>query len=879
MITPDESAATQSENSGLLPKNWAELAPLVDAILDAPTARRAAMLAELTAGDPERRAALERLVADCGLDENFLNRPAAERFAHLVGEPTDTPLTGTVGGRYRIEREIGRGGMARVYLAHDIKHAREVAVKVIRAELAASLGRERFLREIAIAARLRHPNIVPLYDSGDADGVLYFVMPYEEGQSLRQRLSDGSLSIAESMSVLRDVARALAYAHEHGVVHRDVKPDNVMLSGGATVVTDFGIAKAVSAAHAGASASTLTQLGAGIGTPAYMSPEQAVGDPSTDHRADIYSFGCLAYELYTGKPPFHGMPAHQIIAAHVGTIPVPLHELSATVPDSVVRLVARCLEKNPDARPQTARELVAQLEGAQSGTHEATARAPQRSRRLVGALAVAGAVVLGGGSLLFARDRSARLAGNPTVAVMPLTSGADSVQSELADGLSDEIGIALFKESGVRVISRLGVSKYRGQRDLNLAKIGRELGARFLVTGSLHEVGDRLKVLATLVDATDGSMVWSDLYDHGRNDLSLVRDEIARSVGDALRKKFGTSGKTAPVARRSTHVPSPEAYRLYVLAQRALTRRGQSIRSSIEMFRRATEIDTLYADAFSGLSFALALSRYFQVVSVPAVAEEATRMAHRALALDPTLAQPHLALGNLFQNTNDWEPASNEFRTALRLRSPDDVEPLIQFGRHLVHRGFVAEGLKQLLLARVADPASAVVSSWVSYAYYLDGQLDSALAENQRAFQNDSMNLTTLNFGALVRLKAGRTADARDFANRRGATALNPTGLYVLEKMGDTAAARRSLHEFEAQQPRPVLLETIRAYMMIARGDTSEALASLERASAAKEMWPTGLAFRDPILDPIRASARFQTLLRSVGLDPTVPAAVSPKPR
>ncbi len=858
----------------LLPDDWQELAPFVDKVLDAPRELRATLLDQVSGNDPKRRAALERLVDECEQDDPLMNRPAAERFAHLVvTDAPEVPLTGMLGGRYRIERELGRGGMARVYLAHDVKHARNVAVKVIRSELAASLGRDRFLREIAIAARLRHPNIVPLYDSGDADGVLYFVMPYEEGPSLRARLTSTGLPAAECMSVLRDVARALTYAHEQGVVHRDVKPDNVILSSGAAVVTDFGIAKAVSVAHDGASSSTLTQLGAGIGTPAYMSPEQAVGDPSTDHRADIYSFGCLAYELYTGKPPFHGMPAHQIIAAHVGTRPVSLRELSATAPDAVVRLIARCLEKNPDARPQTAQELVSALEEAHSGTHDAPVRAPQKSPRLVAALVLIGAIVLGGGGLLVARERSARLLANPTVAVMPLTSGADSVQRELADGLSDEIGVALFKESGLRVMSRLGVAKYRGQRDFDPTKAGREFGARFLVTGSLHEVGDRLKVLATLVDATDGSMVWSEQYDHARNDLGLVRDEIARSIGDVLRAKFGVSNSASGVMKKSVHVPNPEAYRLYVLAQRVLTHRGQSLASSIAMFRRATEIDTLYADAFSGLSFALALSRYFQPISVPAVADEATRMARRALALDPTLAQPHLALGSVFQNANDWERAGAEYRIALRLRSQDDVEPLIQFGRHLLHRGFVAEGLKQLLMARAADPASAVVSSWVSYGYYLDGQLDSALVESQRAFQNDSTNITTLTLGALIRVKTGRNAEARDFVNRRGGpTVLNPTSLYILEKTGDTATSRRFLRTWEALQQRPILLETIRAYTMLAMRDTAEALASLERATTAKEMWTTTSSFRDPLFDPIRSSARFQAILRSVGLDPSVPA-------
>src|SRR6185295_19765252 len=212
---------------------------------------------------------------------------------------------------------------------------------------AASLGRDRFLREIEIAARLRHPNIVPLYDSGDAEGTLYFVMPYEEGPSLRSRLATaGPLPLPEAVNVLRDVARALQYAHEHGVVHRDIKPDNVMLSGGAAVVADFGIAKAVTAAQATGPSGTLTQAGSGIGTPAYMAPEQAVGDPSSDHRADIYSFGCLAYELLTGKPPFHDMPAFQIIASHVGVAPKPVMETRPDVPPGLATLVARCLEKN-----------------------------------------------------------------------------------------------------------------------------------------------------------------------------------------------------------------------------------------------------------------------------------------------------------------------------------------------------------------------------------------------------------------------------------------------------------------------------------------------------------------------------------------------------
>jgi serine/threonine protein kinase len=428
----DPDSARDREAAALLPENWRELAVLVDIALDAAPEDRRAILTKLSDGDPARLAVLERLVVECEREMPLLDRPAVERFPTLFSDDADTPMPAVLGGRYRIEREIGRGGMARVYLAHDIKHARDVAVKVIRPDLAASLGRERFLREIAIAARLRHPNIVPLYDSGDADGLLYFVMPFESGASLRARLDHaGVVAVGERLSVLRDVARALAYAHEQGVVHRDVKPDNVMLSGGAAVVTDFGIAKAITVAQGAASPATLTQSGMGVGTPAYMAPEQALGDPSTDHRADIYSFGCLAYELFAGNPPFHGVASHQIISAHITTKPVPIAEASSNVPVAIAALITRCLAKNPADRPQNASELLLELEGTSTGPSP-IARRRRLPRAAVAALLPVGLLVIGGVVYFAFRTRPSDTA--PTVAVLPLQSAAgDSLQRQLAD--------------------------------------------------------------------------------------------------------------------------------------------------------------------------------------------------------------------------------------------------------------------------------------------------------------------------------------------------------------------------------------------------------------------------------------------------------------
>ena len=419
-----------NDRTPLLPDDWGDLSPLVDRLLDTPLSERSALLDALAGDDPDRRATLERLLAECERDLPLLEGPAIERFARLLEEGTGPPLPETLGGRYRIERELGRGGMARVYLAQDVRHGRPVAVKVIRHEIAASLGRDRFLREIGIAARLRHPNIMPLYDSGDADGLLYFVMPYEEGKSLRARLDTGErLGVAEAVSILRDVARALACAHEQGVVHRDIKPDNVLLSGGAAVVTDFGIAKALTVAAAASGTGPVTQAGTVIGTPAYMSPEQAMGDPATDHRTDIYAFGCLAYEVFAGAPPFVGATTYQILSAQISEPPKPLTDRRPDAPEAVARLIARCLEKDPDSRPAAAAQLLEAL-GTPAEVRVPAVASRRPSRRLVVALLGLGVILLAGGYAAWATR-----GGPVTIAVLPLEVIGDSAQPWAEDSV------------------------------------------------------------------------------------------------------------------------------------------------------------------------------------------------------------------------------------------------------------------------------------------------------------------------------------------------------------------------------------------------------------------------------------------------------------
>jgi Tol biopolymer transport system component len=368
--------------------DWSELASLVDALLDAPPERRAARIAELSAGNPDRQRELERLLAECEREPPLLSRPAADRFAALFDE-TLTSFPPTLAERYRFNRELGRGGMATVYLARDLKHARDVAIKLIHPAVVSAAGADRFLREIEIVARLHHPHIVPLYDSGQADGCLYYVMPYE-AESLRHRLArDGRLSLEDVLLILRDVCEALAHAHHQGIVHRDVKPDNVLLSGRHAMVTDFGVAKAATEATAGAN---LTAAGVTLGTPAYMAPEQITADPGVDHRADIYSFGVLAYELLAGRPPFEGETRQEVLSGHLTRAAAPLATHRPDLPEALATLVMKCLEKRAPDRWQSAAELVHRLETLATTRTGPRSAGPVR-RRWPGWLATAGAAV------------------------------------------------------------------------------------------------------------------------------------------------------------------------------------------------------------------------------------------------------------------------------------------------------------------------------------------------------------------------------------------------------------------------------------------------------------------------------------------------------
>ena len=490
------SSIDTSAAGTLSPADWQRWRPLIDLALDAAPEARANVLTELSGGDTARRAELERLVAECELAYPLLERPAGERFAELFGSEV-AAIPEVLADQYEIIRELGRGGMAIVYMARDRRHERDVAVKVVRPELAAALGRARFLREIAIVARLRHPNIVPLYDSGESDGVLYYVMPYEGGHSLRERLARGGpLPVEEVVRILRDLCEALAYAHGNGIVHRDVKPDNVLLSGRRAMIADFGVARALSEAAAEtaglhvASSVAFTSFPAGgtLGTPAYMAPEQVAGDPSVDHRVDIYALGILAYELLTGQLPSGRGESQEPRSSRVLDVAPSVQSHRPDVPDAIDTFIQKCLSNKAVDRWQSANEALMELDAIAAHWPPAS-RGHIWFRRSLTPLTIT-AFLIGGVFLVFGRapesspplslGRASQVTFEEGLEVQP-TLSPDSRYLAYAAGHSLRMHIFVRRTAGGRPVRLTGDSSANewfprwspdGKRILFLAKGG-----------------------------------------------------------------------------------------------------------------------------------------------------------------------------------------------------------------------------------------------------------------------------------------------------------------------------------------------------------------------------------------------------------------------
>ena len=775
-------------------------------------------------------------------------------------------LQATLGGSFTIERELGGGGMARVFLAEERALGRHVVVKVLAPEIAAALSEERFTREIRFAASLQQANIVPLLNAGMSDGISYYTMPFVEGQSLRHRLSSGgALAVPFVVNVLRDVARALAYAHERGVIHRDIKPENVLLSGEAAVVTDFGIAKAVSASRSAVRGETLTSAGVLIGTPSYMAPEQAVGDPNLDHRADIYAFGCLAFELLAGAPPFVNRTPQQLLVAHVQEAPRKISDVRPDTPPALAILVDRCLSKAPSERPADAREILATLDSIAAAAPGNGARIGRRSVMIGVVVASAAAAVIGAVAL---RGRNA----DPrTLAVMPFTNiGGDSSQEYFADGMAIDLTNALSKVPGLRVTSRSLAFTYKG-KTVDVRDVGKALGVGAVLEATVQRRNDRLRITCQLTQTSTGVALWSNTFERDARDVFGVQDAITKSIVDELRPTL--SG--ADTARRQPSVAGTvnfDAYNSYLRGVYLLDHRGPGVAQSVAFFKDAIAKDSAFARAYGMLSEALELLPYFNATPASAVERNAVDAARTALRLDSTVVDAHIGLALALDHAFRWQEAESEYVKAVKLDT-NYATAHLQYGRHLMHRGHITAATAEFRRAVREDPLSGTAFVWLAHMLSFAGLHDSALAMNRHARKVDQGLLLARTIGAKDAIWAGKPDVARALATGVEVSAVEISApwrgqaAYTLGRVGDTAAARATLHDLERLPADTWLLHTGLMYTALGLGDTARALTELETAARIKEIAPKWDTFSDRMFDVIRHSPRFAAIVRAFNLD------------
>ncbi len=647
-------------------------------------------------------------------------------LSHLGALTTDlrTQLQSALATTYTLERELGGGGMSRVFTATETALDRTIVLKVLPPELAQALSTDRFRQEIRLAARLQHLHIVPLLAAGDADGLLYYTMPFVEGESLRVRLArEGELPVREAVKLLAEVAEALAYAHEHGVVHRDIKPDNVLLSRGHALVADFGVAKAVSAASTDES-SGLTSLGVALGTPAYMAPEQGAADPHVDHRADLYAWGCLAYECLTGSQPFVGRSAAALLAAHATAAPEPILRRRPSLPPAVAAVVMRCLEKRPADRPQSAGELLAGLEGAvtpSGGTAPTVAMpappvpAERRVRAAVIAAAALVAVALMAGILVRRQSVTAESADTRRVAVLPFDNLGAPADEYFADGMTDAVRGKLAGLDGMQVIARASSNQYR-RSTKPLAEIGRELGVRYLLTGTVRwernpSGTSRVQVSPELVELPAGTTAWQQPFDAALTDVFQVQADVASQVAQALGVALGAGDRRRLEERPTENLA---AYDAFLRGDQLLVSEGkvdlESARRAAEAYSLAVARDSTFALAWARLARAAALV-YGNGEHSDSVARLAHSAADRALALAPNRAEPHYAIAFVEFNVERTTPyAGIEALERARTLAPTDTDVLSLLGITLGLVGRTDEALTCLAQAARLDPRSVLVA-------------------------------------------------------------------------------------------------------------------------------------------------------------------------
>jgi TolB-like protein/Flp pilus assembly protein TadD len=628
--------------------------------------------------------------------------------------------------------------MATVYSARDLRHNRRVAVKVLNPEVAASMGTARFLSEITTAAGLSHPNIVPLHDSGEYEGIVYYVMPHIEGETLREKMNrEGAIPVGDAVKIVARAAAALDFAHRRGIVHRDIKPENIMLCEGEPLILDFGIAKAITAA-AGAS---ITQAGVSLGTPAYLSPEQASGEANIDGRSDQYSLACTFYEMVAGSAPFTATTPQRVIAMRFTDKPRDLASVSPSANAEISSAVGKAMSLDPVDRFASVSEF---------------------GKALTDAAATQTAV----------KEND----GRQSIAVLPFSNmSADPENEFFADGIAEEIINALTKIQALDVVSRGSAFAFK-QRSEDVSEIGRKLGVRTILEGSVRKAGNRLRITAQLIDVNTRNYLWSERYDREMADVFAIQDEIATNIVNAL--KLVLSPKEEEAIKK-VPTQSVRAYEYYLRGRQLFhQRRGETLDAAEDMYRRAIALDPNYALAYAGLADCSVFRAQDQGGGEEAVAQ-ADASSKRALELDPNSAEAHASRGLTLSHQHRYEEANREFREAMRL-DPTLYEAPYFFGRTLQSEGKLEEAAKMYERAVSIRPDEYQTLSYLAMAFQSLGDKEKLLETSarmvkaaERAIMLNPGDSRAYYLGAINLERLGESAKALDWANR--ALKLDPT--------------------------------------------------------------------------------------------------------
>ena len=757
-----------------------------------------------------------------------------------VGTPSTSllPTKAVLGGRYTIEREIGRGGMATVYLAEEIKHGRPVAVKVLHPEVAPAMGGERFLREIGIAARLSHPHLVPLIDSGESDGLLYYVSAYVSGGSLRDRiLRERQIPLGDTLRIAREVGAGLDFAHRAGYVHRDVKPENILFADGLALLADFGIARAC----CGDKAEPVTRAGFVVGTPEYMSPEQASGESDIDLRSDIYSLACVTYEMLAGVPPFRGDSPRSIMTRHLTETPPRIRGVRPELPGAVEEALERAMAKDPAGRFSSVGEFTRALQADDGG----------RPRRVP------------------AKTRS--------IAVLPFVNASPDPDNEyLSDGITDELIDALAKVEGLRVASRTSVFALKGKPQ-DVRAIGAILDSGTVLEGTVRRSGNQVRITAQLTSTDDGRLVWSQRYDRRLDDVFAIQDEIARTIVNTLRATSFADLSAPPVRQ---HTRSANAYRLYLKGRYEWNRRTQEgVAEGIRYFEAAIAEDPDYALAYTGLADCYALEVDYRSVPVGEGLEKAKKYARKAIALDDSLAEAHASLAwSLFIYDWDWAAAEQSFRRALEL-DPRYATAHQWYAFLLASRGAFADALVEAHTAVELDGSSVSGRRSLAWIYYYARRFDQAQHHIERAIEmnpNSEENYRVLGLVlALDNNLAEATRVLAEAVTMPGAGTYTEATLgFVHARAGRMEEARATLASLEEHAKHEYVSPVSFATLMLGIGDVERALDWAERSLADRRGWLVYLAV-NPLMDPMRGHPRFEALVRQMGLGPDSRSSLS----